>query len=230
MQYTITQYPPSCLVLSIADGYDPTLYNLLDTQYNNGYDYALFIQPHNTTVNTNWLNLRHTHNAKVYYNDQILTLSSSDQFIDDLEYSQPQIQQDKTWSPEMAAIIAQSVTDHTLSFPTMATDTSDLHDSPITTALRDHTPTDATPKSKGKGKGKRKKTPPPDHTPTDDTPPQRTPTPYDNCIACKGNQSKYDPRHTRIPGECKYPHIETPTWTCPGCVNNEGRWTANHTY
>ena len=66
------------------------------------------------------------------------------------------------------------------------------------------TPT-ATPKPKGKGKGKRPRLPPPDHTPADvaEQPrPARMPTPYDNCPACKGNQSKFDERHTRIAGEC----------------------------
>ena len=117
----------------------------------------------------------------------------------------------------MAAILAQSISEHTLAYPTMATGTDDI---------TEQSPPAPKASNKGRGKGKRKKEPPPDTAPT--TEPQRTPTPYDNCIACKGNQSKYDLRHTRKPGECKWAHIETPTWTCPGCIAGEGRWTQNH--
>lgn len=222
LQEIITEFPPSILVLSTTKGFDTTLYNTINTQYNNGYDYVLFIQPNNTTIDSRWLALRQTHSAKVYYNQQLVALSSSDELINDLERTQPLVQPNNIWSPTMASTISQSITNHILSYPTASTDTTDLQDKPNTT-----------PATKGRGKGKRKRQLPPDSTPIETTErvqPQRTPTPYDNCPACKGNQSKYDERHTRIPGECKYPHIETPTWTCPGCINKEGRWTKNHTY
>eukprot|EP00971_Amphidinium_carterae_P123670 2449275-Amphidinium_carterae.1 len=48
------------------------------------------------------------------------------------------------------------------------------------------------------------------------------------CPACRGRQSKYDPRHTRIAGDCLHPDIQTEL-TCPGCMTGRPRWHDLHT-
>ena len=40
------------------------------------------------------------------------------------------------------------------------------------------------------------------------------------CPGCRGRQSKYDPRHSRVEGECLWPQIEPISWNCPACKNH----------
>jgi hypothetical protein len=37
------------------------------------------------------------------------------------------------------------------------------------------------------------------------------------CPGCRGQQGKHDPRHTRVPGECRWPFTVTIEWSCPAC-------------
>ena len=236
MQLVITQFPPSCLILSTSNGFDELLYQTINTQLSNGYDYALFIQPNNTRIDQRWLTLRKTHKALYYYTPELLVLTSSDKIIDHLDRAKPRIKAEGAWNTTAASVISQAITDHILTYPVIATSTDDIDTTaPATTAPA--TPTaSAKPiaaPTKGRGKGKRsKKVLPPNYTPAEpETPrPPREPTPYDECLACRGNQSKYDERHTRIPGKCKYWDVETPKWTCPGCIARSGRWTEDHNY
>ena len=250
MQQVLTQFPPSCLVLTATSKHDSLIHQMINTQFQNGYDYALFIQPNRTTIDPRWLTLRNTHEALYYYTPELLALTSSDKIIDHLDRAKPRIQADGAWNPVAAAAISQAITDHILTYPVIATNTESQSPdttlptppAPVTTAIEAACPAAtapessspaAKPKSKGKGKGKRPRKLPPDHTPADaaEQPrPAREPTPYDECVACRGNQSQYDPRHTRIPGKCKHPFVETPVWTCPGCIKGDGRWVGEHNY
>eukprot|EP00971_Amphidinium_carterae_P326242 6456928-Amphidinium_carterae.1 len=47
------------------------------------------------------------------------------------------------------------------------------------------------------------------------------------CPACRGRQSKYDPRHSRIPGDCLHPDVVTEL-RCPGCLAGKPRWHELH--
>ena len=46
---------------------------------------------------------------------------------------------------------------------------------------------------------------------------------FPNCPGCVGKHSRYDPRHTRIPGQCAIPPGDVAPWTCPGCTRNPPR-------
>ena len=50
------------------------------------------------------------------------------------------------------------------------------------------------------------------------------------CPGCRGKQAKYDSRHNRIPGQCKYPDEEQIDWSCPGCKAHRPRTHSTHTY
>eukprot|EP00974_Lingulodinium_polyedra_P039212 3757263-Lingulodinium_polyedra.AAC.1 len=40
---------------------------------------------------------------------------------------------------------------------------------------------------------------------------------WHKCPGCLGRVDKTDPRHTRAPGECAWPLVESSQWDCPGC-------------
>ena len=50
------------------------------------------------------------------------------------------------------------------------------------------------------------------------------------CPACRNNFSKGDPRHTRIPGECRRHADATVTYSCPGCRLYKVATHSSHTY
>ena len=49
------------------------------------------------------------------------------------------------------------------------------------------------------------------------------------CAGCRGRQSKYDPRHSRLVGECLWPDIEPLDWSCPGCKKHKPYGHESHT-
>ena len=49
------------------------------------------------------------------------------------------------------------------------------------------------------------------------------------CKACNINTYKEDPRHTRVPGECRHPDVESVQWNCPACKSNQPRAHTGHT-
>ena len=49
------------------------------------------------------------------------------------------------------------------------------------------------------------------------------------CAGCRGRQSKYDPRHSRIVGECLWPDIAPLDWSCPGCKKHKPYGHESHT-
>jgi len=49
------------------------------------------------------------------------------------------------------------------------------------------------------------------------------------CKACNINTYKEDPRHTRVPGECRHPDVESIQWNCPACKSNQPRAHTGHT-
>ena len=80
-----SEFPPSCLILSATNNYDNLLHHMINRQFQNGYDYALFIQPNKATIDPRWLTLRKTHEALYYYyTPELLALTSSDKRIDHL--------------------------------------------------------------------------------------------------------------------------------------------------
>ena len=50
------------------------------------------------------------------------------------------------------------------------------------------------------------------------------------CPGCNGRQSKYDPRHSRVRGECKWPDITPIIWKCPGCARHKPYGHPDHTH
>ncbi|CAE7353799.1 RE1 [Symbiodinium sp. CCMP2592] len=62
---------------------------------------------------------------------------------------------------------------------------------------------------------------------TEDPPGQEL---WRKCPGCRGKQAKYDNRHNRIPGQCKYPDEEKIDWACPGCKAHRPRTHSTHTY
>ena len=49
------------------------------------------------------------------------------------------------------------------------------------------------------------------------------------CKACNNNAYKEDSRHTRVPGECRHPDVESVQWNCPACKSNQPRAHTGHT-
>ena len=49
------------------------------------------------------------------------------------------------------------------------------------------------------------------------------------CPGCKRQQSKNDPLHTRVPGECRWPFATTIHWECPACQAKLPFRNGNHT-
>ena len=84
----LTEFPPSCLTLSTTNGFDTTTFKLLDTQYNNGYDYVLLVQPCQGTVDPQWSLLGDNYSAKIYYNQDIAIFSSSETLINNFTRTQ----------------------------------------------------------------------------------------------------------------------------------------------
>ena len=41
--------------------------------------------------------------------------------------------------------------------------------------------------------------------------------PWRLCPGCRGRQARYDPRHSRVRGQCKFPDDEPHVFECPGC-------------
>ena len=54
--------------------------------------------------------------------------------------------------------------------------------------------------------------------------------PFPNCPGCRGHVAASDKRHTRIPGECRYPDTPTVEYSCPGCRKNKPAGHEDHTY
>ena len=50
-----------------------------------------------------------------------------------------------------------------------------------------------------------------------------------SCPGCRGRQNKYDDRHNRVPGQCRYPDVEALSWSCPGCRAHRPRGHPTHT-
>ena len=50
------------------------------------------------------------------------------------------------------------------------------------------------------------------------------------CPDCRGNRDRYDARHSRIPGECRWSDIEEIRWECPACRLYRPREHEDHTY
>ena len=63
-----------------------------------------------------------------------------------------------------------------------------------------------------------------------DPKPQKSTDPFRNCPGCRGKQHSSDPRHNRVPGECRYPHVTTIEWSCPGCKAHRPAAHDDHTY
>eukprot|EP00974_Lingulodinium_polyedra_P115676 11156275-Lingulodinium_polyedra.AAC.1 len=40
---------------------------------------------------------------------------------------------------------------------------------------------------------------------------------WQKCFGSCGRAHKTDERHTRVPGECRWPLVESVRWQCPGC-------------
>ena len=52
-------------------------------------------------------------------------------------------------------------------------------------------------------------------------------------IKCTGPRRKYratDPEHHRVPGECKFPHVQEVKYKCPGCAKHYDFSHPAHTY
>ena len=50
------------------------------------------------------------------------------------------------------------------------------------------------------------------------------------CPGCRGRQARWDDRHNRVPGQCKYPEDESVTWNCPACKAHRPRGHGTHTF
>ena len=50
------------------------------------------------------------------------------------------------------------------------------------------------------------------------------------CPACKRNFTRVHPKHTRIPGECKFPDDLPMNMTCPMCLAGKSRDQPGHTF
>ena len=49
------------------------------------------------------------------------------------------------------------------------------------------------------------------------------------CKACQNNIYKEDPRHSRVPNECRWPDVESVRWDCPACRAGKPRDNVGHT-
>jgi hypothetical protein len=49
------------------------------------------------------------------------------------------------------------------------------------------------------------------------------------CPGCNQRRVSTDPQHTRVPGVCRYPHVETQTWKCPACISHLPAHDERHT-
>ena len=49
------------------------------------------------------------------------------------------------------------------------------------------------------------------------------------CLGCRRNRVQTDPEHSRIPGVCRYPHVETRVYDCPGCRDRAPTTSDRHT-
>ena len=43
------------------------------------------------------------------------------------------------------------------------------------------------------------------------------------CLGCKHRRARTDPEHSRIIGECSYPHDEPIVWKCVGCKQRKNK-------
>ena len=50
------------------------------------------------------------------------------------------------------------------------------------------------------------------------------------CPGCRGRQARYDDRHTRVRGQCKFPDDVPHTWTCPGCKYHRPLTHPSHSF
>ena len=50
------------------------------------------------------------------------------------------------------------------------------------------------------------------------------------CPGCRGRQARYDDRHTRVRGQCKFPDDTPHTWTCPGCKYHRPLTHSSHSF
>ena len=64
----------------------------------------------------------------------------------------------------------------------------------------------------------------------DDEPEAAAAEEWRKCNGCLWRARRDDPAHTRIQGECKYPHDVAVTWTCGGCKARAPRYNNSHSY
>ena len=50
------------------------------------------------------------------------------------------------------------------------------------------------------------------------------------CLGCKHRRARTDPEHSRIIGECSYPHDEPIVWKCAGCKQRKNKSDDAHTH
>ena len=50
------------------------------------------------------------------------------------------------------------------------------------------------------------------------------------CLGCKRNRVQTDSEHNRVPGVCRFPHVETRTYDCPGCRERAPTTSYRHTH
>ena len=50
------------------------------------------------------------------------------------------------------------------------------------------------------------------------------------CLGCKHRRAPTDPEHSRIIGECSYPHDEPIVWKCVGCRQRKNKSDDAHTH
>ena len=53
---------------------------------------------------------------------------------------------------------------------------------------------------------------------------------FRKCLGCRSHLSKYDARHTRKQGECRWPDTEPMHWDCPGCKKDRPEAHSSHTH
>ena len=61
-------------------------------------------------------------------------------------------------------------------------------------------------------------------------PKQKTEFRWNKCDGCRWRARADDPAHSRVVGECQYPHVEPVVWPCEGCKSRCARWHHKHTY
>lgn len=60
--------------------------------------------------------------------------------------------------------------------------------------------------------------------------PAAPPVNESKCLGCKHRRARTDPEHSRIIGECSYPHDEPIVWKCAGCRQRKNKSDDAHTH